>query len=305
MKPGVMPSLFADTTVHLPGAGPSLVLAARATMRRRQRHSSGAIHEVRTVRHFVDGVDVLGALAEHLVAGAPEQVLERLVGEVGLVAHGVLHVLRHRLAPDRIVGKEPARLRAERQRRARRSAATRTRADARMPSPRSQVPSPHHQNGCDPAKINRMPSRPRATSTRRALKCRAVEARADAPRDIESLEIESTPIGGHLSGVDEDRHVEIARRPPAILAGQQHAVAIGEAAVGECRAASSRCRDTAPASPARRAPASASVSVISARAGEHELFAHERQLLHHFVFLQVERIRRPSLLSKLRSNEAR
>ena len=31
VKPGVTPSLFADTTVHLPGAGPSLVLAARAT----------------------------------------------------------------------------------------------------------------------------------------------------------------------------------------------------------------------------------------------------------------------------------
>ena len=27
-----MPSLFADTMVHLPGAGPSLVLAARATL---------------------------------------------------------------------------------------------------------------------------------------------------------------------------------------------------------------------------------------------------------------------------------
>ena len=32
VKPGVTPSLFADTTVHWPGAGPSLVFAARATI---------------------------------------------------------------------------------------------------------------------------------------------------------------------------------------------------------------------------------------------------------------------------------
>ena len=69
VKPGVTPSLFADTTVHLPGAGPLLVLAAARHDRRRERHAAGAIDEVRTVGHFVDGVDVLGALAEHLVAG--------------------------------------------------------------------------------------------------------------------------------------------------------------------------------------------------------------------------------------------
>ena len=32
VKPGVTPSLFAETTVHLPGAGPSLVFAPRATI---------------------------------------------------------------------------------------------------------------------------------------------------------------------------------------------------------------------------------------------------------------------------------
>ncbi len=32
VKPGVTPSLFAETTVHLPGAGPLPVLAARATI---------------------------------------------------------------------------------------------------------------------------------------------------------------------------------------------------------------------------------------------------------------------------------
>jgi len=32
VKPGVIPSLFAETIVHLPGAGPLLVFAARATM---------------------------------------------------------------------------------------------------------------------------------------------------------------------------------------------------------------------------------------------------------------------------------
>jgi hypothetical protein len=78
--------------------------------RRRQRHAAGAIDEVGAVGDFVHGVDVLGALADHRIARLQEQVLDRLIREVGLVAHRGLDVLRHRLAPDRIVGIEPPRL---------------------------------------------------------------------------------------------------------------------------------------------------------------------------------------------------
>ena len=105
MKPGVTPSLLAETTVHLPGAGPLLV-SLRARRRRRQRRPAGAIHEVRAVGHLVDRVDVLRPLPEDLVAGLANSS-RASVHQVGLVACGVLDVLGDRLPPDRIVGKKP------------------------------------------------------------------------------------------------------------------------------------------------------------------------------------------------------
>ena len=79
----------------------------------------------------------------------------------------------------------------------------------------------------------RRPSRPRATSMRNALKCDPWN-RAPRPHEVsKSRDVEVAAIGRDLAGIDEQRHIEIPRRPPAVLARQKSAIAIAEAAVGE------------------------------------------------------------------------
>src|SRR5437867_2337689 len=58
---------------------------------------------------------------------------------------------------------------------------------------------------------------------------RRVEPYTDAVRPLETVQVEVSPARYDLAGIEEECHIDELPRHPAVLSGEQHAIAVAEA----------------------------------------------------------------------------